>query len=84
MFTESGCASYITPQYHEADNRRNWTQKTFETKQANNCHPNYFIMDNNRKTQKTEWLPEWNKRLKSQRLTTEFIQCARYRKALLS
>lgn len=54
-----------------ADNRWNRTQTTFETKQANNCHPNYFIMADNRVTQKTERLPEWHddqKKIKTQRV----------------
>ena len=34
------------------------TQKIFQTKQANNCLPNYVAMADNRMTQKTGWLPE--------------------------
>lgn len=49
---------------------KNGTQETFETKQANDCLPHYFIMADNRITQKTKWLPEWyhdHKRIKTQR-----------------
>lgn len=31
--------------------------ETFESKQANNCHCNYFIMADKRKTKQTESLP---------------------------
>lgn len=55
-YAQSWC---ITQWYHEADKQSNWTQKTFEAKQANNCHHNYFIMADNRKTKETESLPKW-------------------------